>query len=83
MELFKLQDKFGCKLKVDTWATFEAMKTIGRLKFLNSSLFQTDFSLTVTYGKYPKILCTKVSNKMAYANNIDPDQTAPEGAVWL
>ena len=23
-----------------------------------------------------------VSDKMAYANNADPDQTAPEGAVW-
>ena len=27
---------------------------------------------------------TQVSDKMAYAyaNNADPDQTAPEGAVW-
>ena len=30
----------------------------------------------------PKISYTKVSNKMAYANSTDPDQTAPEGAVW-
>ena len=29
-----------------------------------------------------KILYTKVANKMAYANSTDPDQTAPEGAVW-
>ena len=28
-----------------------------------------------------KILCSKVSDKMAYANSVDPDQTAPEGAV--
>ena len=32
-------------------------------------------------GNCPKILYTKV-NKMAYANSADPDQTAPEGAVW-
>ena len=31
------------------------------------------------YGKSPKILNTKVSDKMAYANSADPDQT--EGAV--
>ena len=24
-----------------------------------------------------------MSDKMAYANSADPDQTAPEGAVWL
>ena len=23
-----------------------------------------------------------MANKMAYANSADPDQTAPEGAVW-
>ena len=25
---------------------------------------------------------TKVPDKMAYANSVDHDQTAPEGAVW-
>ena len=30
----------------------------------------------------PKISYTKVVNKMAYSNSADPDQTAPEGAVW-
>ena len=34
------------------------------------------------YGKYPKILNTIVTDKMSYANSADPDQTAPEGAVW-
>ena len=24
----------------------------------------------------------KISDKMAYAKSADPDQTAPEGAVW-
>ena len=38
--------------------------------------------LTLTnYGKSPKILYTKISDKMAYANSVDPDQTAPKGAV--
>ena len=34
------------------------------------------------YGNYPKNLNTKTSDKMTYANGVDPDQTAPEGAVW-
>ena len=33
------------------------------------------------YGKCPKISYTKVSDKKAYANSVDPDQTAPWGAV--
>ena len=33
------------------------------------------------YGKCPKNLNTKASDKMTYANSVDPDQTAPEGAV--
>ena len=33
------------------------------------------------YGKYPKNSNTKGSDKMTYANSVDPDQTAPEGAV--
>ena len=38
--------------------------------------------MKVHYSKCPKISNTKVSDKMTYANNADPDQTAPEGAVW-
>ena len=34
------------------------------------------------YSKCPKILHTKIIDKMAYANSADPDQTGPEGAVW-
>ena len=34
------------------------------------------------YGKCPKISYTKVSDKIAYTNTVDPDQTAPNGAVW-
>ena len=33
------------------------------------------------YGKCPKSLHTKVADKMAYANNADPGQTAPLGHV--
>ena len=34
------------------------------------------------YGKCPKISYTKVSDKMIYTNIADPDQIAPEGAIW-
>ena len=33
------------------------------------------------YGKCPKNSNTKGSDKKTYANSVDPDQTAPEGAV--
>ena len=33
------------------------------------------------YGICPKILYTKVSDKMAYANSADNDQTVSSGAV--
>ena len=33
------------------------------------------------YGKCPRILYTKVSDKIAYENSADPNQTAPKGAV--
>ena len=34
-----------------------------------------------TYGKCPKNLNTKPSDKMTYTKSVDPDQSAPEGAV--
>ena len=34
------------------------------------------------YGKCPEISYNKVADKMVYAYSADPDQTAPEGAVW-
>ena len=34
------------------------------------------------YSKCSKILYTKVSDKMAYPDCADPEQTAPDGAVW-
>ena len=33
-------------------------------------------SQIVSYGKCPKISNTKVSDKMTYANSVEPDQTA-------
>ena len=35
----------------------------------------------IDYGRCPKILYTKVPDKMAYANIVDPDQIVLEGAV--
>ena len=32
----------------------------------------------IIYRKCPNISYTKVSDKMAYANSVDPDQTAPQ-----
>ena len=45
-------------------------------------LMQGDKYSSWLYGKCPKISYTKVSDKIAYANSADPDQTAPEGAIW-
>ena len=39
------------------------------------------YSIQIASSKCPKILYTKVSDEMAYANSTDLDQTAPEGAV--
>ena len=38
-------------------------------------------SFFLKYGKCPRILNTIMSDKIAYANTADPDQTAPDGAV--
>ena len=54
----------------------------GPLKILVFSPYYQDISMSTVYGKYPKNSNTKASDKMTYANSVDPDQTAPEGAVW-
>ena len=41
----------------------------------------TKLLLKKTYGNCPKILYTVVSDKMAYANNVDPDQTARSSLI--
>ena len=33
-------------------------------------------------GKSDSSIYHKYSNRQAWANNVDPDQTAPDGAVW-
>ena len=38
--------------------------------------------LKTRYGKCPNNSNTNASDKMTDANSVDPDQTAPEGAVW-
>ena len=40
------------------------------------------FIFKTLYGKCLKILNIKWSDKMAYANGVDQDQTAPSGVVW-
>ena len=45
----------------------------------NQALWETWY--ISKYGKYPKNSNTKASDKMTYANSVDPDQAAPEGAV--
>ena len=47
----------------------------------NSCKVVVVYLLYLTYGKYPKNSNTKTSDKMTYTNSVDPDQTAPEGAV--
>ena len=51
------------------------MVTSLKMKFLCK--FLTGFQ----YSKCPKISYTKCSDKIVYANSVDPNQTAPEGAV--
>ena len=48
--------------------------------FLHDNVFIEEWKKY--YNKCLKILYTKASDKMTYANSADPDQTAPEGAVW-
>ena len=45
---------------------------------LFSCLFWFCISFSNIYGKCPKNSNTKASDKMTYANSVDPDQTAPE-----
>ena len=55
------------------------------MEWRQAGVYVTHWSLNFVwfnYGKCPKILYIKVVDKMAYANSADPDQTAPEGAVW-
>ena len=47
------------------------------IPFVWNSLNKKYFKSVVTKNSN-----TKVSDKMTYANSADPDQTAPEGAVW-
>ena len=52
------------------------------LKMIFETLWGWGWALGSKYGKCPKNPNTKVSDKMTYTNSVDPDQTAPEGAVW-
>ena len=50
-------------------------------KFISHVQILVQVSKYVRYSKCTNILNTKMSDKMIYTNNADPDQTAPEGAV--
>ena len=39
--------------------------------------------LNASYGKCPKILKTKVSDKMTYANSADPEEQSDQGLHCL
>ena len=67
-----------CRLLTELMDTVAYTDEQRRSKSDNVHLL-TDIGLY--YSKCPKISNTKVSDKMAYANSTDPDQTAPEGAV--
>ena len=45
------------------------------------NLWVINLKQSTLYGKCPKILYTEVSDKMAHANSVDPDQTPPSEAV--
>ena len=68
----------------------EVLKTLTKtLKFVDADANSSTIALCKCYSgklesiycKCPKISNTKASDKMTYANSVDPDQTAPEGAV--
>ena len=50
--------------------------------FAISSITHCRIHFLQNIRKCPKISNTKLSDKMPYANSADPDQTAPDGAVW-
>ena len=52
--------------------------TSGYMRILTGMCVKTNsFLVPNIFGKCPKLSYTKVSDKMAYANSVDPDQTAP------
>ena len=52
------------------------MGTIKKASNLYNDGDNKKFSNLIAYGKLPKSLYTKVSDKMTYANNANPDQTS-------
>ena len=71
---------FTVAIPVTTHKMFH--REIRKYFYLDIPLNQDRHStLTYKYSKCPKISNTKVSNKISYTNSVDPDQTAPEGAV--
>ena len=48
--------------------------------FVTCSTISITIGLSLGYDR-PKILYTKISDKMTYANSANPDQTVTKGAV--
>ena len=71
-----LESIFWCNEKVSSFVTLDMIKVD-----LQPDQDQLCLYRNSRYGKCPKISYTKLSDEMAYVNNADPDQTAPEGAV--
>ena len=84
--LLHLIDCLFCENFIHNDAPYSELLLLYLIALVNvfSFFFSTEnryFSYFSTYGKCPKISNSKVSDKMAYTNSADPDQTDPEGAV--
>ena len=67
----------GYLLEAPHWGTFNEIQQL-----MFSWRNKKKMIIEIPYSKCPKLWNTNVSDKMQYANSADPDQTAPEGAVW-
>ena len=74
----------ACSMIKPAWAFYEEYQAKSFPYFCTKYFLSNEY-LNIQYIRYyskcPKISNTKVSDRIAYANSVDPDQTAPEGAV--
>ena len=79
------QSIYLCAIQLYVYLSFSIASNNSSV-FLALALMSSNFAIRASapcsttkkykYSKFPKI--SKVSDKMAYANSADPDQTAPE-----
>ena len=86
LQELSLQNKNKCYTKTSFWIydvlqMYCSQTKMYRLSRKMTMHFNPVFD-SYWYGKCPKISFTNLSDKMAYANSADPDQTTPKGAVW-